>query len=471
MVGSGEVFVCLLSAANGVGKTAVGANILAHLMYGQSGNKWFAEEEFEWEHTETDQSGTRKAAKMPLFQDFPFPKQGRIVSDPTTVAETIVPELHKWFPQGKYTTSKSGKNYEYSWKTNTGFQFELMTYEQRTKEFESATLGFAWFDEPPPAAIFKATVARMRLGGIIFITATPLTGSAWLYDHILTYKGEAKRSFIQSDIESNCIEHGIRGRLKHKDIQAMISEYSEDDKQARIHGRFHHLVGLVFKMFDRKIHVIRPFEIKPQDFVVVHALDPHPRVSDALMWVAVDRKGNRYVVDELYGKYKTGELASRVIKKNELYRIMLMLGDPAMWVEDKHKEAPELETLAAQLNNKYDLQYMKGTKDRSRADRRIRDAIDYQKSGDEMLIAPELFIFDHCTRTIWEFEHYQWDEWRGITADNKTPKEKPMDKDDHQIENLGRILLQEVPFSPMPADYYSSKGGSIVHAPKLDPFD
>ena len=75
--------------------------------------------------------------------------------------------------------------YECHWSTDTGFSFDIMTYDQAVKEFESATLGWAWFDEPPPFAIYKATVARMRLGGLIFITETPLTGSAWMFDNLV----------------------------------------------------------------------------------------------------------------------------------------------------------------------------------------------------------------------------------------------------------------------------------------------
>jgi len=161
MVGSDKVFVSLFSAANGAGKTAAGCNILAHILFGQSGNKYF---------------------ELPLFNKWPYPRRGRIVSDPTTITQTLIPEIKKWLPPNRYRTSKSGKNYEYNWFTDTNFKFDVMTYEQDVSEFESATLGFAWFDEPPPLAIYKATVARMRKGGIIFITATPLMGSAWMYD-------------------------------------------------------------------------------------------------------------------------------------------------------------------------------------------------------------------------------------------------------------------------------------------------
>ena len=166
MVGSDEHFINLFIAANGVGKTCALTNILAHIVFGFSGNKYF---------------------DLPLFNNFPYPKRGRVVSDPTTVTQVIAPELKKWFPLGRYQTSKAGKNYEYNWQADTGFKFDLMTYEQSAKEFESATLGYALFDEPPPYSIFKATIARMRMGGIIIVAFTPLIGSAFFYDEVVTH--------------------------------------------------------------------------------------------------------------------------------------------------------------------------------------------------------------------------------------------------------------------------------------------
>ena len=438
----------MFSAANGVGKTCAGSVMLAHIAYGPSGNKWF---------------------DYPLFNNFPYPKRGRIVSDPTTIAGTLIPELKKWFPPGRYQTSKAGKNYEYAWKTDTGFKFEVMTYEQDVKEFESATLGFAWFDEPPPLAVFKATVARMRLGGIIFITATPLTGSAWMYDHILNYKGDQKgqRDFVQADVEANCIEHGIRGRLKHKDIERMVAEYDDEDKQARVYGKFHHLIGIVFKKFNRKIHVIKPFNITERDFVVVEALDPHPRNPDAVMWVAIDRKGTKFIVDELYGKFETPELAKRILSKADRFRIIQRIADPLAFIEDQHQDNPIEQTLAYKLDA-LGLDYERATKNRRRADRRIKDALDYEMRGEDILVAPELYIFDTCERTIWELEHLVWDDWRGKISERKSPKETPVDKDDHMIENLGRILVQEPEFIEMPRQRRYSPG--VKTKKSLDPF-
>lgn len=164
--GMGEVFVSLFSAANGVGKTAVGCSLVAHLLY-ECSCSWF---------------------DYPIYKNWPteWPKKGRIVSDTKTIEEQTVPELETWLPKGRYTNKKNGQEYLSKWKSDTGFEFDLMTYNQEATEFESVTLGWAWFDEPPPENIYKATVSRMRRGGIIFITETPLSGSAWMYDKFIT---------------------------------------------------------------------------------------------------------------------------------------------------------------------------------------------------------------------------------------------------------------------------------------------
>lgn len=755
LVGQNKHFVSLFLAANGVGKTCTGSNMVANICYGPQ-SKWF---------------------QSPLYKDFPYLKQGRIISDPTTLEEKIVPELHKWLPKGKYETSKAGKTYESQWKTNTGFEFDLMSNEQDAKEFESVDLGWCieenqrvllsdgrwikikdirpgdeifttndnyrkknqkviavwdkgikdvvkikmrggyelkvtpdhkiwtnkgwkkagelktgdrlyspyfnfngrntienrlafllgawigdgwmngsifiscaneillndisnkvqkishkerydyrivddelrellvntglsdkhakdkfipdfifsestnqiellkglyatdgwfanhtvgygttskrlandlrflldnlgikagiyekkpqnkkwnkqwfvlitqknnvkrfcelvpveskteaqqkvysealrrigkckckeflkkntrrivksiepvgqakvydlsiegehsficngvrvsncWFDEPPRWDIFKATVARMRRGGIIFMTLTPLVHSAWIKDELVDKAKEKGVAYVTADVEANCKRHGVRGILEHKDIERMIAQYDEDEKLARIEGKFGHLIGLIFKMFDRNIHVIEPFDINHREFSVYHALDPHPRVEDAGLWLAVDKKGTKYVVDELFIKVDSDrELAFQIKQKNDKYRLESMIADPSMFVTNQHESA----SLASKLQG-HGLYYHEASKLRQAADRRIKDALTFQEVKGHMVRAPELYIFSTCTRTIFEIERYRWDDWRGRSATEKTPKPKPVDKDDHMVENLGRLLLPEPVFVPV----------------------
>jgi phage terminase large subunit-like protein len=453
---SGENFIILYSAANGVGKTATMSNILAHLFWNTGENEYF---------------------NGKLFKEFPFSKRGRIISTPTNIEKNVIPEMKTWFPRGRYKTHKGNKKFESVWTTDSGWEFDIMTYEQDVTEFEGVTLGWAWFDEPPPQAIFKATVSRMRRGGIIIIGATPLAGSAYLYDafakgeyevEISTSEGGTiekymrKIAYIEADVESACREHGVRGHLRHSDIQQMIAEYSEDEKQARIYGKFQHLVGLIFKRFNRKVHVIPPFLITMRDYTVYEFLDPHPRTPDAVMWVAVDRKGTKYVIDELFIKVQgEAELAMKITSKATQYRIVKRMADPWIFTASQHEA--DGRSLADKLSDA-GLTYIPATKERAMSDRRIQNALNYVEINGFMQKAPEVYIFDTCPRTIFEFEHYRWQEYTGKSADQHDPKGKPVDKDDHMIENLGRALYNEPIFIP----YVAPKP---IGAPNNDPYD
>jgi hypothetical protein len=49
-------------------------------------------------------------------------------------------------------------------------------------------------------------------------------------------------------------------------------------------------------------------------------------------------------------------------------------------------------------------------------------------------------VFDKCQRTIFEFQHYVYDEW-SRNQEFKNPKEKPKDKDDHLMEAIYRLAI------------------------------
>lgn len=433
-VGSGDYFVVLFSAANGVGKTAAGANVIANIVFGNK-NQYFDGE---------------------IFKKWPYPNKGRIVTDPKNV-EGIADALHEWLPQGKYTTKKAGKAYESQWVGPDGWKWDVMTYEQDAKEFEGPTLGFIWFDEPPSKEIYKACVSRLRKGGIIFITATMLKGSGWMFDHIVEGKSDdaelqalaqGQRKYIEAPVEAACKKHGVRGHLNHEDIQKMIAEYDEDEKQARVYGKFQHLVGLIFKTFSRLIHVVEPFTIDQRNFCVYEFLDPHPRNPDAALWIAVDRKLRKFIVDELWIKCLNGaeELATNIKAHAAPFRIVQRMVDPSAFIEDQHTGR----SLASRLSD-FDLDYLEASKTRTASDKRIQEALHYvQLPTGEFIQEPQIFIFNTCKRTIFEFEHYRWDEWSGKTGENRDAKEKPVDRDDHMIENLGRCLIQEPGFVPKP---------------------
>lgn len=423
LVGSNKSFVNLFCAANGVGKSAVGANIVCNICYPVE-NKWF---------------------DSPLYRNFPYLKRGRVISDPTTLKEKTVPELKKWFPSNrweeKYTTKKESKNIECKWITDTGFEFDLMSTEQSPKEFESTDLGWVWIDEPCPKSIFLATVARLRRGGIIFWTMTPLTYSAWIKDEIYDKRDGVNQDYVTADVEDNCKEHGVRGILSHSDIERMAAQYPDDEKEARLHGKFGHLLGLVHKKFDTKIHVIDPIKSNPDEYTVYMALDTHPRVEDAAIWMAVDRKGQKYIIGEI--KFETTdtdvEMAEKIKKREIGWNVADRLLDPSGFIEDQRG----LEKSFADRLSDQGLLFRKGSKDLIGCIRKTNEALDYQMKGDQMVVKPEVFICSNCVNLIRELQNYVWDEYTGKGADQKDPKQSPKDINDHFVEDLHRLLIED----------------------------
>lgn len=457
-------FMTLFSAANGIGKTATSANLVANILW-PNDNPYFQQE---------------------LLHNWPFPKVGRIASDPTNIEKNIIPQLKFWFPDeslGHYKTRKNNKTYESEWITNTGWKFDIMSYDQDPKEYEGVTLGWAWLDEPPPEAVLKAIISRMRLGGIIFISATPLAGSAYLYDTFATGNTkvmivgpngeqivyERPVSYVEADVWSACRDiPGTRGHLAKSDILKMIAEYDEDEMQARMYGKFQHLIGLVFKQWNRRVHAIKPFIVNHEDYEVWQMLDPHPRNPDAVLWCAVDKYGRKFVIDELYENVNSvEELAYKIKKKDSQYRVTKRLIDPSAYVVNQHDS--DGKSLADRLAD-YGLQYEAGSKLRTAANRRIGDALAFQEVAGVMVKPPELYVFDTCERTIFEIEHWRWDEWSGRSADKKNRKETPIDKDDHMIEDLGRFLIQEPIFHPYVPESMQYHREPDSYGDDLDPF-
>jgi hypothetical protein len=439
---SGIHTTTLLEAANGIGKTYGMVNLLANLFWPVN-NYYF---------------------QQPLFKEWNFPKKGRIVSYPNTVTETIIPALKSIFPKdrynvAKYQTTKEGKRFEHTWKTDTGWEFTIMTTEQDVSEFESATLGWWWMDEPTSQVIYKANLARLRMGGVGFITETPLKGAQWIYDHFTnkTYEELTKerKAVVTAELEDACEDHGVRGFLTHKRIEEQISSYDAEDMQARVFGRHHHLTGLVFKKWDKRrpgIHIIPAFALDPKDYVVGYAWDTHPRMPEAILWIARDREGRWIMVDELWLDGSTPQVVQQVKMKNERYRIVKALIEPAAYNVDKRTGY----CLAADLDAKYGLKFEPGSKSRESAVRQIQDKMDYVSNiSGEIIKPPELFCFDTLEHTPHEIERWQWQDWRGLIAQFRDPKEKPVDKDDHMIECLGRLLLSDFKFEEMVEPVYA----------------
>jgi hypothetical protein len=175
--------------------------------------------------------------------------------------------------------------------------------------------------------------------------------------------------------------------------------------------------------------------------------------------VAVDKYGQKFVVDKLFEECRGGskELAERIRQKDEKYRVVRRIMDPKGFIVDQHTN----KSIASRMSE-FGLNYMPAAKRREAANRRLGEALDFQMRGNEMVVSPEIYYFDTCPKSIFEVEHWRWDEWTGKQVDRHNKKETTVDKDDHSIENIGRIMLQEPKFeqyvSRFDADIIAEQG-------------
>lgn len=409
-----DKIIHMFLGGNGASKSCSLANIVANLCW-PGKNPWF---------------------KGGLFDEWPYDKTIRIVSDPTTISEKTIPEFEKWFPQGRYKAFKDKKNFFSKWETDTGWKLDCMTYEQDPKEFESVERGLILFDEPPPEAILKASISRLRLGGRIGIFMTPLASAAYLFDQYVDNTEQQLATWVEVDIEANCREHGIRGFLKHQDIENIIANYDEEEQQARVHGKFMFLVGIIYKMFNRGTHIIAPFEeavLKwPKNtWKVVWAIDQHPVVQTAVMFMAILQDGRKVVIDEIWTHAQLKDLAGEILTKLDRFKELggqidpVGLIDASSVIEDQLRGGISVKTDLENYLKPSKLIIEEAPKDRDRGE----DLVKQELRG---TINPNLYVTANCKQTIWEFSRY--------SVNPKYPT-KRIDKNDHFMENLYRLVL------------------------------
>jgi hypothetical protein len=279
-VGKPEGFIVVFAAANGIGKTACTAALLAAIIW--------------------PELAPRSVFGSWIYQNWPYPKDFRIVSTPQQIAEggSIQREIQKWFPKGQYTGHKNGKPYTSQFLAKD-FTINLMSFDMDVQAFEGATNGCVVFDEPPPKAIFNACAARMRKGGRLLFPGTPLMDAAWIMDDLVSKADGEYIQLVRGDIEMNCEEHAQGGMLKHSDIERMIKNYDPDELEARAKGQFMHLSGRILKGFDRVVHVAKePIQPKKDGWLHIQVNDPAIGKPLALLWAQADAGGYIEIYDE-----------------------------------------------------------------------------------------------------------------------------------------------------------------------------
>jgi len=229
--------------------------------------------------------------------------------------------------------------------------------------------------------------------------------------------------------------------LDENAIKEFELSLTEEEKEARMHGRFLHLSGLVYKEFTPESHLVDDFVI-PELWTRYMAIDPHERTPTAVMWVAVDPKGNKWVYDELWmGGVDLKTIANAIHAQEGGIQPRIRLIDPH---NDKDNAIQGGFNVRKELM-KHGIFCQRANSDTQLGKSRIRADLKPMYNHLSKSVTPALKIFRSCKQTIYEFQHYLWDDYKR-NKEEYGIKDQVRKKDDHFMDCLRYIYNFEPRF-------------------------
>ena len=312
----------------------------------------------------------------------------------------------------------------------------VKSFVQNPMGHVSSSWDWVHVDEPIPHQMWKAYARGLiDSDGSAWFLCTPLN-EPWINDFFVPNRWQrldgvndyGKKIVIVGDSYDNPY-------LNPDAIEEFSSLLTEDERQCRIHGIPLAMSGLVYKEFKRDVHVyMKPpmgwqsMNQPPAEYTVRYAIDPHPHQPHAVLFAATAPTGEVFFFEEIFEQCMLKLLAERVHRIVDGRFVELALVDPLAFIENPI----DGQTMADELW-KHGLPVEKATKDLAHGILSVQ-AILRERSSEGK---PRVYFSEGLLETLWEFDHYEWDQRR---------PNKPRDKDDHMMECLYRLVLNGLEF-------------------------
>lgn len=304
---------------------------------------------------------------------------------------------------------------------------------------ESSDHDFVHYDEPPPHDMFLANARGLAdRQGKFWINATPVT-EQWVNDEFcppnrtnvkiadegIRFRKTAKAGdrFI---ITASIFENPYISDAGRNEFEATLNS---EQKECRLMGLPLNLAGLIYKEFVYDLHVLtaipqgwEDYHLPPKSYCFRNAWDVHDAIPQAILFVATAPTGEAFIYDELF--------FDKLIQPNaELVREKLAGRFCADYIIDPRSiiESPVDGTSILDKLFEYELYYEPGSKDMMGGISATREKLKERRPSG----APTIYVTPNCTTFLWEIMRYAYN-----------PKtHKPIDKDDHMMENFRRLVL------------------------------
>lgn len=374
----------------------------------------------------------RATGKHPYLSVPEPPTYGRIVSvDFLNGVEKIVrPEIARWLPASELKGGSWETAYDKELRVLTlenGSTLEFMSYDQALEKFAGTSRHWIWFDEEPPQDIFTECLLRLLdTGGHWWITMTPVEGMTWTFDTIYEAAQLDPNLFVVE------VDTTMNPHLNPGEIDILLTGLSEDDKTARLHGKYVQRGGLIYKHFSKTniVNPLDPKELVQAKWMLFNGMDHGFNNPTCWLWGAVCPDGRIVIYDE---HYRSGEIvkfhAEAVHIKNSELGIVpsYNVGDPSIRNTD-----PLTGTSVLLEYMEFGIPIVLGNNDVNAGINRVARLIGHPPTAPN-----QLFVTKNCINLLWEIARYRWATWAIKRHDfEKNKKEEPNKKDDHAMDTL-----------------------------------
>lgn len=231
--------------------------------------------------------------------------------------------------------------------------------------------------------------------------------------------------------------------ISKDEIDKAKTELTEDTFAQEYLADFRKYTGLVYKEFNREIHIMEPFDI-PETWSIYRGIDFGSTNPTACLWIAVDGDDNWFVVDEHYKTGETIEYHAGVINANsKSKRATATYGDPsgAQWISEFSQRGIYITPANKEVGTNFNSWVRFGIekvseKLKSIPGHMVSSVQRVETQLERFQNMPSLFVFSNCQNTIKEFETYRWKEKSVTQAQDLNEPDVPEKANDHALDSL-----------------------------------
>lgn len=335
------------------------------------------------------------------------------------------------------------------------------SFKHAWRSAESSDFDFIHYDEPPPQEMFIANKRGLTdRNGKFWINATPVE-EMWINDEFAPPSRSAR--VVPSDgLEFRKTERGgarfiitasifDNPYITADGIAEFEASLNREQRECRLHGLPMNLAGLIYKEFIYDFHVLADvpkgwlaYHLPPKDYTIRVAWDVHDAIPQAVLMSATAPNGEVFLFDEIFDN-RLIDVTAKALKERISGRyVASALIDPRAVIESPVTGESILDELA-----KHELYFDRGSKDMELGISKTREVLSARTPGG----FPRIWFSPTLTETLYEIMRYAYN-----------PRtQKPVDKEDHMLENLRRLVLNGLEYQspPSDSDYVPRKASSI----------